>query len=317
MKINIDFTVYKKMTYYIKHTEGEISGLAKVERDKEDKNIFNITDIVLLEQTCTGATTNLDSNAIGKFYDELMKNKQDTGAWKCWWHSHADMSTFWSTTDSNTIESLDPETEIDNYIISIVSNKKEEVLARIDCFNPIRATVDELEVEIPYIDNELEEACRLEVEEKVKKNSIVTTYPSYQNYGNYSNYDNYDSYYYNQGNRTLSIEEQIVKKSKEDKRLERLFNKSNVYDPMEISGKKNPPDKFICSTGVYIMGKDMLYHKKLRNITKQEAKRIDIAVDKELGKRDKGKKINKNEIIIPNEEYDFMKKLEQKGGFFV
>lgn len=314
MKINIDFTVYKKMTYYIKHAEGEISGLAKVERDKEDKSIFNIVDIVLLEQTCSGVTTTLDADSIAKFYNSLIKDKQDTGAWKCWWHSHANMDTFWSSTDSATIESLDPETDKDNYIISIVSNKKEEVLARIDCFDPIRATVDNLTVEIPYIDNDLEESCKLEVEEKVKKNAIVSYHTNYSE-GGY-NYDNYDSYYLNHLNETLKpekIDKLLAKRAKEAQKLE---NKMNVYDPMEITGMKNPPDKFICSTGVYIMGRDMLYHKKLRNITKQEAKRIDIAVDKELGKRSR-KKIKKNEIVIPDEEYDFFSKLKFKGGFSV
>jgi hypothetical protein len=97
----------------------------------------------------------------------------DTSKLKLWWHSHANMGVFWSTTDENTIKLFD-----NGWMISLVGNKKGEILSRLDIYDPIRFTLGNLELKIiietdPLLEKQIED----EIAEKVKH--FVYTAPTY------------------------------------------------------------------------------------------------------------------------------------------
>ena len=139
-KLTLSTLAYQKLRAYIENCSEEISGLGKI---KETAEGFELVDVKIFKQTVTGSTTNIDSDALGKFAYELQKSGEDMKTWVCWWHSHARMSAFFSTTDVSTIE----QTNEQSYLISLVGNHSNEWEARLDIYKPHHAT-NELDVEI-------------------------------------------------------------------------------------------------------------------------------------------------------------------------
>lgn len=169
MKIILTKKAELKLKYFVDLTPGEISGLGKT-RIKDEEII--VEDIIIFEQTCTSASTIIEDGAQAKFLFELMKKEEDPSNWNLWWHSHASMGVFWSTTDDATIKDHREQT----HIISLVTNKKGEFKARLDIFpkdeSPFSKflfhTVD-LEVQREDLwDEKLYAHCMKEIEKKIK-----------------------------------------------------------------------------------------------------------------------------------------------------
>lgn len=182
--IYMDALSFNKMKVYIETATGEISGLGFVRNVGID---FYVHDLILLDQSCTYATTDLDEQAVSDFFLECIENGVDVSELKLWWHSHAHMGTFWSGTDEDTISKLS-----DEWMLSIVANKSGDILGRLDIYKPLRVTFNELPVKIYYpIDEELREELKEEVHEKVKNTVTVYSYtkPSSGNVGIHVNND--------------------------------------------------------------------------------------------------------------------------------
>ena len=144
----------------------EISYLGKVER-KDD--ILTVVDFVLLKQQVSYASTILDKEELGKFYESLMDKGENPSDWKVWIHSHAAMVAVFSTTDEDTIKSFDLEVPTDNWFLSIVMNHAGDLNARIDVFYPLHVTLEKLEWDISFDDPILMQAIKLEIAQKVSK----------------------------------------------------------------------------------------------------------------------------------------------------
>ena len=134
--VYITQTALKKLETYIGLCKYEISGLGSVEQI--GKNV-RVTDIFLFKQTVSSASTDLDIGSISDFMVECINKGIDTSKLKCWWHSHVDFSTFWSATDTATMERFN-----NDWMVSIVGNKKREYLTRLDVYNPFRISIDKL-----------------------------------------------------------------------------------------------------------------------------------------------------------------------------
>jgi hypothetical protein len=147
--VKLDLLASEKLKLYVANAEGEISGFAKVELDRFTDS-FIVKDVVLLKQESGFANTVLDEKAISEFTSEIIKQGGDPSEYRCWWHSHGEMETFWSGTDTATIDSLDLDSDINNWWLSLVTNKKGDFKSRIDVFSPVRYTVEDLEVETDY-----------------------------------------------------------------------------------------------------------------------------------------------------------------------
>jgi len=170
MKIIIPIDIYQKMRAYVNAVDTEISGLGKIIsiEDFEGDITFAIEDVKIFEQVVSGGNTEVDKKALACFYDDLIQAGEDPSLWKLWWHSHAQMGTFWSETDENTIEDFDNETEKDNWFLSLVTNLDREILTRLDIFSPFRIKKEEIPYEIIFDDAVISEEIRQEVKDKVK-----------------------------------------------------------------------------------------------------------------------------------------------------
>lgn len=156
----------KKLRYYVDQCEDEISGLGKVK--KLSPGVFVFYDLEIFDQVVSAAHSTIDEAALGKFLFEKTKAKEKLSEYRVWWHSHAKMKTFWSGTDNGTI---DQSSEFP-WLISLVTNHAGDLLARLDLFDPVRVTEQELTVTvIEDEDPELKAQCLKEIEAKVRRAS--------------------------------------------------------------------------------------------------------------------------------------------------
>lgn len=160
--LRIEQDAWKKICAYVDNVDGEISGLGKL---KVVDDTFIVSDVAIFKQTVSSAHSDIETKALAEFQVEMVKKSESMKEWVLWWHSHGDMSVFFSGTDTDTIEKS---TEFP-FLVSLVTNKKHELKARLDIYKPIPMMMD-LEVEI--IDDEVNpftEICKLEIAQKVSK----------------------------------------------------------------------------------------------------------------------------------------------------
>lgn len=157
---------YQKMLIWTQLAKGEVSGLGLI---KEADEGFLIDEVFLLEQQCSSAGTELEEKSVCALMLELEKKGLELRELRFWWHTHGDMKVFWSSTDNQCIEGL----ANSGFFISMVLNKEEKKLLRMDIFKPLRACFDELDLEF-YLEEELELElfCQKEFQDKVKESLV-------------------------------------------------------------------------------------------------------------------------------------------------
>jgi hypothetical protein len=165
MKIIFKPAAFKKFRAYVNGIELEISGFGKVE--KVDGNLV-VTDVKIFPQVVSAGHTEMDARSLAAFWDELMVAGEDIGKWKLWWHSHVYMTAAFSGTDTDTIDEFDSEMPEENWMLSIVTNKLGNLLARIDVFQPIRCIINNVAWEVEQTDEEITVDVQSEIAEKVK-----------------------------------------------------------------------------------------------------------------------------------------------------
>jgi hypothetical protein len=153
---------------YVRHASGECTVLGFVKREEYT---FTITEIVLLKQKNSGANSEIDDDALNQYRAQRLRAEQNA-KFQLWMHSHAQMGTFWSGTDTANIERYGDHTE---WLISIVSNKAGNHLGRIDVYNPFHMYVNEVPIRIiDAIDQEQITAWEKELDEKEIKYSYAS-----------------------------------------------------------------------------------------------------------------------------------------------
>ena len=121
MKLLIDSKVYAKVMYLVQKCDKEISGLGKV---KIEGDTVRVTEMYLLDQECTGTTTDIMPDAVSKLlYQAYGEHGTRDGELLWWWHSHVDMGVFWSGTDMATIREFGGK----GRFFATVFNKKAEM----------------------------------------------------------------------------------------------------------------------------------------------------------------------------------------------
>jgi hypothetical protein len=168
--IAIKEDVYRKLMTYARLCNNEISALGTV-------NIVNgvllIDSVQLFDQTVSGTSTDLSSEDISKFLFECIKSGKNPESLKFWWHSHVNMGVFWSAIDTDTIDRFKS-----GWMISMVSNKRNEFKLRIDLFEPFRCTFDNLSLDIDYSSTDIDKIVMDEIRTKVRTFDPIDTFRS-------------------------------------------------------------------------------------------------------------------------------------------
>lgn len=177
MRVVFKENAFKKLRAYVNSINYEISGLGRVE--KTDDALI-VTDVRIFEQTVTGGHTDLEPQALARFYNQIIDEEGDLSKWKLWWHSHCDFDAFFSGTDLATIDDFDSEMPNDNWMLSIVTNHEGKLLARADIYQPIRCTMPDLVYAIEFEEGPVKVDVTEEIKEKVQIN-IPTKKPANRN----------------------------------------------------------------------------------------------------------------------------------------
>lgn len=171
IELVIPLTAYRKIMAYTMLADSEVSGFADIEYNKETKKLV-VGEVYLLEQTGSGAHTDMSEEVVSDFNLSLVK-KGKTQMPRLWWHSHHKMGVFFSGTDDDTMEYL----ENDSFIVALVVNQKKEMFARFILNNPIHVEVDNLPIHVAVEYEEIPATLIKEVERKVnnpkKKEPII------------------------------------------------------------------------------------------------------------------------------------------------
>lgn len=191
---NEEFTVmvpadiHEKMMVYASVVNGEISGLGRV---RFESNCAYVEDVFIFEQRSSTVDTELDTASIHRFIEDMISRGEDIDDVRLWWHSHASVDTFFSTTDMRTIDGLSSM----GPLVSIVVNKRRDIIARLDVRQPIHIGIS-VPVQIYYkSDDEMIRAIKREVQEKVKYKKAFAAAPSrHRRHGGLLNPEYYEYY---------------------------------------------------------------------------------------------------------------------------
>lgn len=130
----IDAEALERIWHWTDLASGEFSCLAQVTGD------VLVHDVRLFAQTCTQASTTIDEQALVRFLCEHERPEQV----RAWIHSHGNLNVFWSQQDDACIEGLHSE----SFLVSIVVNKRRDLKCRIDLWNPVRLTIDDVSLDV-------------------------------------------------------------------------------------------------------------------------------------------------------------------------
>lgn len=145
IKVEIDEMVFKKIMHWVNKSNFEVSGLGKVQYDKEE-NVLRVIDAILLPQKNTATSTDIEPEAVGK---AMFQMRNTPGELRFWWHSHVDMAVFWSGTDLATIKKLGS----GGWFLSTVFNKRQEMKSAFCQNAPVRLLVEDVPTEVVEYQN--------------------------------------------------------------------------------------------------------------------------------------------------------------------
>jgi hypothetical protein len=153
---------------YARVCDYEINGFGYVKQ--LDESTVLVEDVFILKQTVSPGSAVTEPDEVASHITQMIQEGKDTSSLRLQWHSHVHMQTYFSGTDTGTIDAY---TNCD-WMISLVVNKREEYAVRLDMYQPFRLTIPTTLKVLANEDNTLIEACKQEVKEKVK----LKTYPT-------------------------------------------------------------------------------------------------------------------------------------------
>lgn len=171
MRLEVPEHVWRKIMYWVDKADQEVSGFGSLEWI-ESENKFIVKDAIILKQTVTSASTEIDSNAIGKAMFEL-RNEPNGMKWH--WHSHVNMSVFWSSDDRKLISDL----ATGGWIVATVVNRKRESKTAFSCVQNILGCdheifIDDLKAKVTtLVDKNLEASWDKEFSDKVTEEKVT------------------------------------------------------------------------------------------------------------------------------------------------
>lgn len=185
-KVLIEPETMRRIRGFTHLASGEVGGMARVTMKNGN---FYVHDLLLLpDQKVSAASVHLDTEKLALFLS-IVDNPDE---FKFLWHSHVNMSATLSGVDDNCIDGI---LETSPYIISCVTNKRNEIYAQIDFkIEGVRLSLSmDVEVDVDFTD------LQQELKDNVKEEQpriIPSTKYGYGYHGGYRSdplfYDHFD-----------------------------------------------------------------------------------------------------------------------------
>jgi hypothetical protein len=224
----------------IEQAKSEVSGFASVEFD-EKENCFTIGEPFMVKQKGSGASTELDEQAVAKATYERRDQKW---ALKCHWHTHPNMGVFWSGTDMSMIKDMGEH----GWKIFLVINEKREMRAAF--YQVVDFIGGSTELFLDELECLIDEPINKEVQDKALqmfKDNYSREFPTYSSGrvydgGSVYDYSQWDDAYWNGS--TNHWDEKAVNAKTYNNFGEKYFNKlgRKVYNPFRDTYCKDDAD---------------------------------------------------------------------------
>ena len=108
---------------------------------------FVVKKVYLPNQINTSVTTDIEDEEMARVNTQIVVDGDDTALHKFHWHSHVDMGVFHSSTDEENYDEM----RTGDYAISLVVNKKYDMLGSVHLYNPLRIDIKDIEIKPPDV----------------------------------------------------------------------------------------------------------------------------------------------------------------------
>ena len=164
--------------------KSEITGYMILRKDEEDD--WEMKDPIILKQEVSSGSCEIDKEESANYFvDAFDRYGEDVRF--VWWHTHANMGAFWSSTDTQNMEDQCS----NGWAASLVINIRGEYKFRVNFYEPIETYSD---TEITIVNHKTAKIPKNIVNEvKAKCSKPTYTYKSVwknNSYGNYKQYNN-------------------------------------------------------------------------------------------------------------------------------
>lgn len=162
---------------FVHHVDTEIGGFGYC--TSPDPGIVIVDTVLLAPQVVSGAGVDFTDEAMAYMIEKAAEDGRLEDA-RFSWHSHVNMSTYWSPTDEEGVK--DYEKSGMPWLVSVVANKRHEIKGRLDVFDvPLvgHATfnngIDVVELRDNSLDDEISKEVEHFVEKKQTPQKVTTT----------------------------------------------------------------------------------------------------------------------------------------------
>lgn len=132
MRVIVPKNQYEYALCCCRATNNEVGGLFTCQITGEAE--FTIDEFYLLPQEVTGGSIDFKGEDLSELIERLAKENKIQNL-RGSWHSHVNMSVFYSTTDEDAIKKYRKNNPDLPWLVSLVLNKKGKVLPRVDIFD--------------------------------------------------------------------------------------------------------------------------------------------------------------------------------------
>ena len=174
VKIQVEATAMQKLWLWTDFAKGDVSCLGLVDEITSTETgrttSLVVTDFFLVKQQCTYEETDMDVADVARLISELESKGIDSRKLRCWAHSHGSMSVFWSGQDESCISGL----ANNEWLLSLVVNKRRDTQMRLDQFHPSHMYIPDVTWELKYpLVEGLAEECFDEFRAKVRETTFL------------------------------------------------------------------------------------------------------------------------------------------------
>ena len=90
LKVQVSPLVWNKLMFWAHNEKGlEVSGMGLVKKSSLEEGVIQVSDIKMLKQANSSTYTEMDDEAMSKYYNECYADDMEIGEFGCvWLHTH-------------------------------------------------------------------------------------------------------------------------------------------------------------------------------------------------------------------------------------
>ena len=182
LSVAIDVAAWQAIEHWVGlGGDYEVSGLGLVDEVRNADGIlvgYRVTDVFLPEQVNGLTSTELTPESVAKLMLEVEERTGASERLRFWWHYHpGNIGLIWSHTDDECVEEL----RNGDWFVSTVFNPQMDCRTRVDFYEPLRLTADQVPTRLRLADFSLAAQCEQQFTERVRRRQVIPSRKPGQN----------------------------------------------------------------------------------------------------------------------------------------